>query len=68
MAIGIEQGRLKKGDHVAMLGIGSGINCQMLAVDWQRAISDVEVDSEDSDRQSARSLPAAAGNPQSAID
>jgi 3-oxoacyl-[acyl-carrier-protein] synthase-3 len=37
MAIGIEQGILKKGDHVAMLGIGSGINSQMLAVEWQRA-------------------------------
>ena len=36
MALGIEQGRLRKGDQVAMLGIGSGINCQMLAVEWQR--------------------------------
>lgn len=35
MAIGVEQGVLKRGDHVAMLGIGSGINCQMLAVEWQ---------------------------------
>jgi 3-oxoacyl-[acyl-carrier-protein] synthase III len=37
MAIGIEQGVLQRGDHVAMLGIGSGINCQMLAVDWQKS-------------------------------
>lgn len=37
MAIGIEQRVLKRGDHVAMLGIGSGINCQMLAVEWQKA-------------------------------
>ena len=37
MAIGAEQGRIKAGDHVAMLGIGSGINCQMLAVDWQKS-------------------------------
>jgi 3-oxoacyl-[acyl-carrier-protein] synthase-3 len=36
MALGIEQGRLQAGDRVAMLGIGSGINCQMLAVDWQK--------------------------------
>jgi 3-oxoacyl-[acyl-carrier-protein] synthase-3 len=62
MALGIEQGRLQKGDHVAMLGIGSGINCQMLAVEWQRAISDVEADSADSDQQPA------IRNPQSAID
>ena len=37
MAIGIEAGRLRAGDHVAMLGIGSGINCLMLAVDWQKS-------------------------------
>ena len=37
MALGIEQGHLRKDDHVAMLGIGSGINVLMLAVDWQRA-------------------------------
>lgn len=37
MALGVEQGRLHSGDHVAMLGIGSGINCLMLAVDWQQA-------------------------------
>jgi 3-oxoacyl-[acyl-carrier-protein] synthase-3 len=37
MAIGIEQRRLGAGDRVAMLGIGSGINCLMLAVEWQQA-------------------------------
>ena len=37
MALGIEQGHLAKDDHVAMLGIGSGINVLMLAVDWQRS-------------------------------
>jgi 3-oxoacyl-[acyl-carrier-protein] synthase-3 len=37
MAMGIEQGRLRAGDRVAMLGIGSGINCLMLAVEWQKA-------------------------------
>jgi 3-oxoacyl-[acyl-carrier-protein] synthase III len=37
MAIGIEQGRLRRGDRVAMLGIGSGINCLMLGVEWQRS-------------------------------
>lgn len=40
MAIGIEQGVLKRGDHVAMLGIGSGINCQMLAVEWQKSTTE----------------------------
>jgi 3-oxoacyl-[acyl-carrier-protein] synthase-3 len=37
MAIGVEQGRIKAGDRVAMLGIGSGINCLMLAAEWQTA-------------------------------
>lgn len=36
-AIGIERGHLKAGDQVALLGIGSGINVLMLAIDWQRA-------------------------------
>jgi 3-oxoacyl-[acyl-carrier-protein] synthase-3 len=37
MAMGAERGRLRTGDRVAMLGIGSGINCLMLAVEWQHA-------------------------------
>src|SRR3954469_8905674 len=36
MARGIEAGWLHAGDPVAMLGIGSGINCLMLSVDWQQ--------------------------------
>src|SRR4051812_41810742 len=36
MARGVEAGWLHAGDHVAMLGIGSGINCLMLSVDWQQ--------------------------------
>lgn len=34
MAMGAEQGVLKKGDKVAMLGIGSGLNCLMMGVEW----------------------------------
>jgi acyl-CoA:acyl-CoA alkyltransferase len=34
-AVGIENGHLRRNDRVAMLGIGSGINVLMLAVDWQ---------------------------------
>ena len=37
LALGIEQGHLEPNDHVALLGIGSGINSLMLAVDWQRS-------------------------------
>ena len=36
MAIGAEKGHLSESSRVAMLGIGSGINCLMLAVDWVR--------------------------------
>jgi 3-oxoacyl-[acyl-carrier-protein] synthase III len=34
MAIGIEQGAFNKGQRAALLGIGSGINCLMLGVEW----------------------------------
>jgi 3-oxoacyl-[acyl-carrier-protein] synthase III len=34
MAIGIDQGCLKPGDKVAMMGIGSGIVCLMLGLEW----------------------------------
>jgi 3-oxoacyl-[acyl-carrier-protein] synthase-3 len=34
MAMGIEQGALKQGNRAALLGIGSGINCLMLGIEW----------------------------------
>ena len=34
MAIGIEKGLFHKGQRAALLGIGSGINCLMLGVEW----------------------------------
>ena len=34
MAMAIEQDCFKKGEKAAMLGIGSGINCMMLGVEW----------------------------------
>jgi 3-oxoacyl-[acyl-carrier-protein] synthase-3 len=34
LALGIEQGRLTAGDRVALLGIGSGLNCLMLGLEW----------------------------------
>jgi 3-oxoacyl-[acyl-carrier-protein] synthase III len=37
-ALGIERGHLAPDDHVAMLGIGSGINVLMLGVHWQRSL------------------------------
>ena len=37
MALAVESGHIRPDDTVAMLGIGSGINCVMCAVDWQTA-------------------------------
>jgi acyl-CoA:acyl-CoA alkyltransferase len=34
LSLGIEQGRIQPGDHVALLGIGSGLNALMLGVEW----------------------------------
>ena len=34
VALGTERGRVKSGDHVALLGIGSGLNSIMLGVEW----------------------------------
>ena len=36
-AIGCQEGFFKSGDQVAWLGIGSGINSTMLAIDWQQS-------------------------------
>lgn len=37
LALAAEQGHLNAGENVAVLGIGSGINCLMLGVQWQKA-------------------------------
>ena len=37
MAVAAESGHLQPNDHVGMFGIGSGINCVMLACDWKTA-------------------------------
>jgi len=44
MAVGLEEEFVQPGEHVAMLGIGSGINCLMLAVQWQRTLVRSHVD------------------------
>ena len=38
-AMGIEQGLVQPGDHVAMLGIGSGINVIALGLQWQTPLA-----------------------------
>src|SRR5688572_28589426 len=34
LAAAIEAGAVKEGDRVGLLGIGSGLNCLMLALEW----------------------------------
>ena len=34
MAVGAEEGVVKKGDKVMLMGIGSGINCIMVGLEW----------------------------------
>jgi 3-oxoacyl-[acyl-carrier-protein] synthase-3 len=38
LALAAENGHLRRGDQLALLGIGSGINCLMLALDWQTSL------------------------------
>jgi 3-oxoacyl-[acyl-carrier-protein] synthase-3 len=38
MAIGLENGFVQPEENVGMLGIGSGINCLMLAVQWRKSL------------------------------
>ena len=34
LAMGVEKGFMEKGDKAALLGIGSGLNCLMMGVEW----------------------------------
>jgi 3-oxoacyl-[acyl-carrier-protein] synthase-3 len=34
LALATESGRVKEGDHVALMGIGSGLNVTMMSVTW----------------------------------
>ena len=34
LSLAAEQNRIQSGDHVALLGIGSGLNALMLGVEW----------------------------------
>jgi len=36
IGIGLERGHIQPPENLALLGIGSGINCLMLGVHWQQ--------------------------------
>lgn len=38
LAVAAEKDQLEQGDRVALLGIGSGINCLMVGVDWRKSM------------------------------
>jgi len=38
MALALEAKHITANDRVALLGIGSGINCQMIGVEWQKSL------------------------------
>jgi 3-oxoacyl-[acyl-carrier-protein] synthase III len=63
MAVGAERGHLEKGDRVAMLGIGSGINSLMIGVDWQVSLLGPTQDRERGDRVKAAYRTATAQHP-----
>ena len=42
LALAIESGYIQKDDHIALLGIGSGINSLMLAVAWQQSAAGLQ--------------------------
>lgn len=54
LAIALEQGFVQPHDHVALLGIGSGINCIMLAAAWGKSRQSA-VGSRQKEHASARS-------------
>jgi hypothetical protein len=60
MALGIESGHLEPNDHVALLGIGSGINSLMLGVDWQSIPAGVKIAEPAHDRVPAPASKASA--------
>lgn len=47
MALGCQAGRVARGERLALLGIGSGINCVMLGAQWQETrvagVSPIEI-------------------------
>jgi acyl-CoA:acyl-CoA alkyltransferase len=43
LALGVEQGHLAPRDRVALLGIGSGINVLMMAIEWQPEVSPITI-------------------------
>jgi len=39
-ALGVQRGHVRSGEHLALMGIASGINVMVLGVDWQESLAD----------------------------
>lgn len=61
LARAAESGFLKSGDRVALLGIGSGINCLMAGVQWQTTLVGGEPPKSSTKQIPPPHLPAAVG-------
>lgn len=59
VALAAQTGWLRTNDRTAMLGIGSGLNCQMLAVEWRKSLVSGNAPRELLDELTAQSAPAA---------
>jgi 3-oxoacyl-[acyl-carrier-protein] synthase-3 len=62
-ALGAESGFVRSGDHVALWGVGSGINVVALGVDWQATLVDAHPDAvlpASSQSETAKEVPSPA--------
>jgi 3-oxoacyl-[acyl-carrier-protein] synthase-3 len=55
LAVGLQRGFVQAGEKISLLGIGSGINCLMLAAEWQRSAVCSDLDEISARRSSRRS-------------
>lgn len=69
LAIGLEQERVGAGENVALMGIGSGINCLLLAVEWQRSLVSSHLGSVHDSRgtRGAEDLPRSPRTPRAEV-
>lgn len=62
LAIAAERGFVTPGDHVALLGIGSGVNCLMLAAQWRKTLIGGETVESRPAGQDSKLLPASSAS------
>ena len=53
-ALGIENGHVRPGEHLALMGIASGVNVMVLGVDWQESLASCRAEGASADGQGQR--------------